>query len=98
MEKDFIDDLMSGVCRIFLGMALAYGFCAYNYSGRIIPNTDPIKIESNYADPNKIRIKTKDLDGNGLEEVLMGYENKDYLITLDKEGEPRVQKYVIQPK
>mgnify|MGYP001567249493 CR=1 FL=1 len=55
------------------------------------------KVQQGYIVPSKLEIELQDLDGNGQKEVFMKYDGKNYLLTLDEQGRPRVQVYEVKP-
>lgn len=55
------------------------------------------EVQRGFVIPSKLEIKLQDLDGNGKKEVLMKYDGKNYLLTLDPQGKPRVQAYEVKP-
>ena len=84
---------------VSLGTIFGFGL-----SGIIIDNYyAPYKIQQTpnvqegYAIPSKLGINLQDLDGNGQKEVLMNYDGRSYLLTLDGQGMPRVQAYDVKP-
>lgn len=89
-KKDIIAlNFISGMMGFFAGMILEY------FIGNTIPSIE--KVESGYVVPSKLEVKVKDLNGNGISEVIMRYDNKDYLLTIDGQGKPKVQSYEIKP-
>lgn len=57
------------------------------------------KLDVNYAQPSKLEIMTKDLDGDGKIETIMKYDTNTYLLKLNLEGKLVMQEYeIIQSK
>ena len=85
--KRIVLPLAFGIC---LGTSIKY----YTFTNSI-PRTD--KVQQGYVVPSKLEIKLEDLDGNEQKETILKYDGKQYLLTLDKQGNPRVQAYEVKP-
>jgi len=55
------------------------------------------EVQEGYVVPVGIGIDARDLDGNGELETILSYEGRDYLLTLDEQGRPRIQDYDVRP-
>jgi hypothetical protein len=77
---------------LILGLGTFYGL----YSGRIHSNSIPSaeKVQAGYAIPKNLEIKLKDLDGNGMDEVLLNYKGKSYLLR-EVNNKPVISEYEI---
>lgn len=91
LRKDFGFNNMF-LC-VMLGGLLGVTSVGY-FTANKIPHTD--KVQQGYVVPSKLEIKLQDLDGNGQKEVFMNYDGKNFLLTLDEQGNPRVQKYEVK--
>lgn len=60
-------------------------------SDNYIPKTE--QVQAGYAVPAKLEIRLEDTDGNGLHETILKYDGRSYRLTVDGEGNPRVQTY-----
>jgi len=90
MEESWWYGVLGGVLfGVSMGLAIEY------YTENKIPKTD--KVQQGYVVPSKLEIQVQDLDGNGQNEVIMKYNGKNYLFTLDERGKPRVQPYNVKP-
>jgi hypothetical protein len=70
-------------------------YANHYWSKHSIPTVE--KVQQGYVIPSKLEIKLQDLDGNRQKEVIMKYDGKNYLLTLDEQGKPRVQAYEVKP-
>jgi len=62
-----------------------------------IPEVETKKIQKGYLNPGKLEIQVTDMDLNDKYEVIMNYDGKNYLLTLDEKGSPKIQNYEIKP-
>jgi len=78
-----------------IGAAVGYGgtHIVNFFKEDRIPSAE--RIQTGYADPDKLGFKLIDLDRDGNNETIMRYEGKSYLLKLDKTGKPIVQTYRI---
>lgn len=79
------------LCPVAVALSF-YNMITHSY----FPKTD--KVQQGYVVPSKLEIKVKDINNDGKKETLMSYGDKTYLLTLDKQGKPAVQDYVIEVK
>ncbi len=64
-------------------------------NSRIIPETK--EVQRGYVNPRDIKIELEDSDKNGKKETILRYKEKPYSLTLDEQGNPRIQVYEIRP-
>nr|MBI4156947.1 hypothetical protein [Candidatus Woesearchaeota archaeon] len=89
MDESWWYGIIAGFC-----FGAATGITFDNYTQNKIPTTG--KVQQGYVVPSRLEIKVQDLDRNGQNEVIMKYDGKNYLFTLDEQGKPRVQLYEIK--
>lgn len=100
--KQILSDWERTVLPIGLMMTIGYGGLVgygigYSYGKKYL-NVD--KVQVGYVIPNRLEIIVKDLDkqdGTGIPETYLKYDGKTYALTLDKQGNPRIQHYVLKP-
>ncbi len=91
-DKEFIVSVGKGFGTVtVLGLSLLIG--------SYLPNSIPIvdKVQNGYAIPYKIKIRTDDLDKNGIEETLFNYKGEDYLLRVDEQDRPYISTYEFKP-
>ena len=81
--------LLGALCGI-----LGWNTGEYFAGTKKIPNVDIV--QQGYVVPSKLEIKLQDLDGNGKPEVLLNYDGREYILTLDSRGKPRIQLYEVK--
>lgn len=81
-------ELIVGIIGSFIGDKLHIGYV------NKIPQAK--QVQQGYVNPSKLEIKLKDLDRNGIDEVIMKYGGKPYLLKLDEQGKPQVQDYKVK--
>lgn len=98
-DEDFAFFGTFGLCVIapmFLAGAILYDY--YSRDKKFLIQTPIEKVQRGYVVPSKLEIELQDLDRNGEPETIVRYNGKNYLFTLDEQGNPRVQPYTIEVK
>jgi len=59
--------------------------------------TKDVLIEDGFAQPSGLeKVTIKDNDNNGVDEVYMTYDNREYLFLVNEEGIPELQPYDLK--
>lgn len=85
---------LAPVIGILTGIAIT-GWMSYATVNKI-PSTN--EVQQGGVVPSKLEIKLQDLNRDGQKEVIMKYDGKDYLLTLDQQGRLKVQAYEAGPR
>ena len=88
----YIKWLVAGVVGVTIGNSITE---KYILQIKKIPNIS--EVQPGFAVPSKLEIVLQDLDSDGQKEVVLSYDGKNYLLTVDEQGRPRIQTYEIKP-
>lgn len=86
------------ILGVGISATLLYPIREYLHDRNYLRIPTKVEVQEGHVKPSELEISVSDLDRNGKKELVVKYKGKSYLLVENDKGNPRFQKYELEPE